>query len=230
MTTLTLSQVDISNIVDYALPILGAVGIWFIRAGSTALKNWADSHVSLLKDKDKREEFNSFMDHLTDISELAAGKMYSWAVANEVDLGHPVVKSIAVGKALSFVNSFVGERLHDNGFSQSDVEDLIEGQLGKLLASDPNVSAVNTGKVPNADTLAKLVNDSPNAVNSPVKGFGFHSMSVADKDPSGPVLGDTDEHGMFHPDSVHGPNSIMVPDAHVLTPLTVKAMIPAQNQ
>jgi len=91
----------------------------------------------------------------------AAGIAYNYVVANGGNYLDPVVKNSALAMGLNHMISSFPDKLALVGLDQAGIIRMVDGELGKLAASDPSISLV-----PTATTTITKTTDTPTGQTS----------------------------------------------------------------
>jgi hypothetical protein len=88
---------------------------------------------------------------LTAELQAGAGAAYKYATEHEGGLANVAVHNAAIVEGVNHVTAIMPDIITKLGLSDADVQNMVTAQLGKLLASDPTITA---GRPPNVQAPA----------------------------------------------------------------------------
>lgn len=131
------SPVDLAWIMHFALAVASAV----LSAAVPILLVWLDRHLKL--------SANSVLAaDLRGLVQSGAGLAYHELAALAQHNADPLIKDAAISKGVAFVASAAPTVVAALGLSPTDVAAMLTGELGRLLAADPAVSAGPSANAP----------------------------------------------------------------------------------
>ncbi len=118
-----------SQILAVALPIVGLVLTYVVRTGIAAFERRTAIHLT-----DQQRML------LVNAGERAGGIAYDFLASRSSGMDPETAREHAFEAGIAYVKTVAPAAIAALGIPETAVQDMVRGQLGKLLAVDPNIS------------------------------------------------------------------------------------------